>query len=65
MTEREDDDDVIYIDLDSDEVPDGPVPKDGSICWDTHYDSPKADLILISKDMVGFRVDSWLMAKKW
>lgn len=42
-----------------------PVSSDGSITWDEHYDSPKADLILISKVVVGFRVDSYLMAKKW
>lgn len=32
--------------------------------WDDHYDSPKGDLILVSKERIGFRVDAWTLAKK-
>jgi hypothetical protein len=34
------------------------------IRWDKHYDNPDAKVILISKDNVGFRVDSWYFQKK-
>jgi hypothetical protein len=27
--------------------------------WDEHYDDPKAEIILVSNDKIGFRVDAW------
>lgn len=32
--------------------------------WDEHYDNPKADIILVSNDKVGFRVDAWHFKKE-
>lgn len=34
------------------------------ITWDEFYRSPRADVVLVSEDMVDFRVDSWYMKKK-
>lgn len=31
---------------------------------DKHYDNPQSDLILISSDLVGLRVDSWAFAER-
>lgn len=35
-----------------------------SITWDDFHDSPQAEIVLVSKDMVGFRVYAWYMRKK-
>jgi hypothetical protein len=32
--------------------------------WDEHYDNPKAEIILVSSDKVGFRVDAWQFKKE-
>jgi hypothetical protein len=32
--------------------------------WDDHYDNPKAEIILVSKDRIGFRVDAWHFQKE-
>jgi len=31
--------------------------------WDEHYDNPKAEIVLVSEDRVGFRVDAWQFKK--
>jgi hypothetical protein len=33
--------------------------------WDDHYDDPKADIILVSNDKVGFRVEARHFQKEW
>lgn len=33
------------------------------IKWDEHYDNPKSDLILLSSDRVGFKVETWTLRK--
>ena len=38
--------------------------KSDGITWDEFYDDPKADLILVSSDNVGFRVDARAFARK-
>jgi hypothetical protein len=43
-----------------DKVISGPL---AGITWDEYHCSPRAELILVSKDMVGFRVDTWYMKK--
>jgi hypothetical protein len=35
-----------------------------NIIWDSHYDNPKAEIILISDDMIGFRVKAWQLKKQ-
>jgi hypothetical protein len=35
------------------------------ITWDDFHCSPRAEIVLVSKDMVGFRVDAWYMRMKW
>ena len=37
---------------------------DDVIIWDEHHCSPRAEVVLVSKDMVGFRVDAWFMKRK-
>ena len=32
--------------------------------WDEHYDNPKAEIILVSNDKIGFRVDAWQFKKE-
>jgi hypothetical protein len=32
--------------------------------WDDHHNNPKAEVILVSTDEVGFRVDSWYFSQK-
>jgi len=32
--------------------------------WDHAHNNPKAEVLLISSDGVGFRVDSWYFAQK-
>lgn len=32
--------------------------------WDDHYDNPEAEIILVSNDKVGFRVDAWHFQKE-
>jgi hypothetical protein len=34
------------------------------VTWDDHYDNPKAEIILTSKDKIGFRVDAWQLKKQ-
>jgi hypothetical protein len=38
--------------------------EDDVIIWDEHHCSPRAEVVLVSKDMVGFRVDAWFMKRK-
>jgi hypothetical protein len=38
--------------------------EDDVIIWDEHHSSPRAEVVLVSKDMVGFRVDAWFMKRK-
>jgi hypothetical protein len=35
------------------------------IKWDDHFDDPKADVILVSKEGVQFRLSSHYAKKKW
>ena len=35
-----------------------------SVTWDDHYDNPKAEIILTSKNKIGFRVDAWQLKKQ-
>jgi hypothetical protein len=44
----------------ADEEDSGPL---AGITWDEFHCSPRAELILVSKEMVGFRVDIWYMKK--
>lgn len=44
-----------------DKVISGPL---AGITWDEFHCSPQAEVVLASKDMVGFRVDAWYMKKK-
>jgi hypothetical protein len=32
--------------------------------WDEQYDNPAAEIVLLSSDRVGFRVDAWFFKKK-
>jgi hypothetical protein len=32
--------------------------------WDDSHDNPKAEVVLISNDSIGFRVDAWYFAEK-
>jgi hypothetical protein len=36
----------------------------GEITWDEFHCNPRAEVVLVSKDMVGFRVDAFYMSKK-
>lgn len=36
----------------------------GTITWDDFHSSPRAEVVLVSKDMVGFRVDAWCMKRQ-
>ena len=38
--------------------------EDNSITWDEFYDDPNADLVLVSSDRVGFKVEARVFAKK-
>jgi hypothetical protein len=38
--------------------------KSGGITWDKHHCNPRAEIILVSEDMIGFRVDVWYMTQK-
>jgi hypothetical protein len=35
-----------------------------NIIWDDHCDNPRAEIILVSNDMIGFRVKAWQLKKK-
>jgi hypothetical protein len=35
-----------------------------NVTWDDHYDDPKAEVILIANDRIGFRVDAWQLKKQ-
>lgn len=35
-----------------------------NVKWDDQYDNPDSEIILISNDKVGFRVDTWFFKKK-
>jgi hypothetical protein len=35
-----------------------------NIISDDYYDNPRAEIILISNDMIGFRVKAWQLKKK-
>ena len=35
-----------------------------ALTWDTFHDNPNAEIVLISNDNVGFRVDAWYLAKQ-
>lgn len=37
---------------------------DDNITWDDFHNSPQAEIVLVSKDMMGFRVYAWYMKKK-
>jgi len=37
---------------------------DDNITWDAFHNSPQAEIVLVSKDLVGFRVYAWYMKKK-
>jgi hypothetical protein len=37
---------------------------DDNITWDDFHNSPQAEIMLVSKDLVGFRVYAWYMKKK-
>jgi len=39
------------------------TPTD-TITWDEYHCSPRAEVILVSSDMIGFRVDAWYLKKK-
>lgn len=32
--------------------------------WDTQHNSPKAEIVLVSGDGIGFRVDAWYFSQK-
>jgi hypothetical protein len=34
------------------------------ITWDEFHCSPRAEVVLVSKDMIGFRVDAWYLKKR-
>jgi hypothetical protein len=34
--------------------------KEDKITWDERYDNPASEIVLVSNDEVGFRVDCWL-----
>jgi hypothetical protein len=38
--------------------------KEQEIKWDEQYDNPAAEIVLVSSDKVGFRVDAWFFKKK-
>ena len=39
-------------------------PSDAPTTWDEFYDNPQAQLVLVSKEKVGFRVDAYTFAKR-
>jgi hypothetical protein len=50
-------------------TPDNQTPasttlSSANVTWDDHYDNPKAEIILTSKDKIGFRVDAWQLKKQ-
>jgi hypothetical protein len=47
---------------DNDEA--GAGVKAGEVTWDDFHNSPQAEIVLVSKDRVGFRVYAWYMKKK-
>jgi hypothetical protein len=38
--------------------------KEQEIRWDEQYDNPASEIVLVSSDRVGFRVDAWVFKKK-
>jgi hypothetical protein len=36
----------------------------GDIAWDEYHCNPRAEVVLVSSDMVGFRVEAWYISKK-
>jgi hypothetical protein len=44
-----------------DQVISGPL---AGITWDEFHCSPRAEVVLVSKDMIGFRVDAWYLKKR-
>jgi hypothetical protein len=44
-----------------DKVVSGPL---AGITWDEFHCSPRAEVVLVSKDMIGFRVDAWYLKKR-
>lgn len=40
------------------------VATSGEIVWDEYHCNPRAEIVLVSKDMVGFRVEAWYIKKK-
>jgi hypothetical protein len=42
----------------------GGQSEEAEIKWDKQYDNPDAKIILVSSDIVGFRVDAWYFGKK-
>jgi hypothetical protein len=44
-----------------DQVISGPL---AGITWDEFHCSPRAEVVLISQDMIGFRVDAWYLKKR-
>lgn len=32
--------------------------------WDDYYDNPKAEIVLVSNDKIGFRADAWQFKKR-
>jgi hypothetical protein len=36
----------------------------GEIVWDDYHCNPRAEAVLVSADMVGFRVDAFYISKK-
>jgi len=40
------------------------VGTSGEIVWDEYHCNPRAEVVLVSKDMVGFRVEAWYIRKK-
>ena len=35
-----------------------------TITWDDFHNSPQAEIVLVSKDMIGFRVYAWYLKQK-
>lgn len=40
------------------------IATSGEIVWDEYHCNPRAEIVLVSKDMVGFRVEAWYIKKK-
>jgi hypothetical protein len=52
------------VDNQGKEDPLGEVVTGGELVWDEYHCNPRAEVVLVSNDMVGFRVEAWYIKKK-